>query len=42
MIFFKTKGRHGLLFDGVKMEVRVRGWVSIDGCIYFWQRRGDN
>jgi hypothetical protein len=42
MIFLKTKGRHGLLFGGVKMEVRVRDWASLDGCIYFWQRRGDN
>jgi hypothetical protein len=25
------------------MEVRVRVWASLeDGCIYFWQRRGDN
>jgi hypothetical protein len=42
MIFLKTKGRHGLLIGGVKMEVRVRVWASLDGCIYYWQRRGDN
>jgi hypothetical protein len=46
IILKKIKGRHGLLFAGVKMEVRVRvrvrDWAKLGGCIYFWQRRGDN